>query len=181
MVRLVILALLGLLILVLARPDLAGLDIDLPERDDLRLWIDAAGLLGPVLVVALMTLAIVASPLPSAPIALAAGAAYGHTYGTLLVVLGAEIGAQHSAHFTLDGSHENERLLGQEAQDGRQRGNQDAGLIERGIERGFGAMCCGHRRKPAHRSRRRAADTDLRGPRLWMESQLGIIAGRPAR
>ena len=93
MVRLVILALLGLLILVLARPDLAGLDIDLPERDDLRLWIDAAGILGPVLVVALMTLAIVASPLPSAPIALAAGAAYGHTYGTLLVVLGAEIGA----------------------------------------------------------------------------------------
>lgn len=40
-----------------------------------------------------MTLAIVASPLPSAPIALAAGAAYGHTFGTMLVVLGAELGA----------------------------------------------------------------------------------------
>jgi len=93
MVRVVVLVLLGLSLLVLARPDLAGLDADLPERDDLRLWIDAAGLLGPLLVVALMTLAIVASPLPSAPIALAAGAAYGHTYGTLLVVLGAEIGA----------------------------------------------------------------------------------------
>ena len=93
MVRVVVLVLLGLSLLVLARPDLAGLDADLPERDDLRLWIEAAGLLGPLLVVALMTLAIVASPLPSAPIALAAGAAYGHTYGTLLVVLGAEIGA----------------------------------------------------------------------------------------
>ena len=31
--------------------------------------------------------------LPSAPIALAAGAAYGHTFGTILVVLGAELGA----------------------------------------------------------------------------------------
>nr|WP_217517520.1 hypothetical protein [Roseobacter litoralis] len=61
--RVVVLVLLGLLLLVLARPDLAGLDADLPERDDLRLWIEAAGLLGPLLVVALMTLAIVASPL----------------------------------------------------------------------------------------------------------------------
>ncbi|AUR01483.1 MULTISPECIES: TVP38/TMEM64 family protein [Roseobacteraceae] len=93
MVRVVVLVLLGLVLLVLARPNLVGLDIDLPGRDDLRRWIDAAGFLGPVLVVALMTLAIVASPLPSAPIALAAGAAYGHTFGTLLVVLGAELGA----------------------------------------------------------------------------------------
>ena len=93
MVRVIVLVLLGLVLLILARPNLVGLDIDLPERDDLRRWIDAAGFLGPVLVVALMTLAIVASPLPSAPIALAAGAAYGHTYGTLFVVLGAELGA----------------------------------------------------------------------------------------
>ena len=42
--------------------------------------------------VALMTVAIVASPLPSAPVALAAGAAYGHSLGTILVVLGAELG-----------------------------------------------------------------------------------------
>ena len=40
-----------------------------------------------------MTLAIVASPIPSAPIALAAGAVYGHVLGTALVVLGAELGA----------------------------------------------------------------------------------------
>ena len=93
MVRVIVLVLLGLVLLILARPNLVGLDIDLPERDDLRRWIDAADFLGPVLVVALMTLAIVASPLPSAPIALAAGAAYGHTFGTLLVVLGAELGA----------------------------------------------------------------------------------------
>jgi len=40
-----------------------------------------------------MVLAILASPVPSAPIALAAGALYGHAWGTLYVLLGAEIGA----------------------------------------------------------------------------------------
>ncbi|HCE23521.1 MAG TPA: hypothetical protein DF282_13560, partial [Hyphomonas sp.] len=33
------------------------------------------------------------TPIPSAPIALAAGAAYGHTVGTVYIVLGAEFGA----------------------------------------------------------------------------------------
>ncbi len=93
MFRLALLLLLVLAISVLALPDVLGFDINLPEREDLDRWIDAAGLTGPILVVALMTAAIVASPLPSAPIALAAGAAYGHTFGTLLVVLGAELGA----------------------------------------------------------------------------------------
>ncbi len=48
---------------------------------------------GPPMVVALMVLAVVVSPLPSAPIALASGAAYGHGWGTLYVVIGAELGA----------------------------------------------------------------------------------------
>lgn len=52
-----------------------------------------AGLWGPVVIIALMILAIVASPIPSAPIAMAAGAAYGHLWGTVLVVIGAELGA----------------------------------------------------------------------------------------
>ena len=51
------------------------------------------GTLGPLLVVGLMALAIVFNPLPSAPVALAAGAAYGHTMGTIYIVAGAEIGA----------------------------------------------------------------------------------------
>lgn len=53
----------------------------------------AAGIWGPLLIVALMTLAVVASPLPSAPIAVAAGALYGHTLGTVVVAAGAELGA----------------------------------------------------------------------------------------
>ncbi|MFV1490674.1 TVP38/TMEM64 family protein [Phaeobacter sp. JH72H1] len=77
----------------LAFPDVFGIDNRLPSRAEIDRWIEAAGLAGPIVIVALMTLAIVASPLPSAPIALAAGAAYGHTFGTILVVLGAELGA----------------------------------------------------------------------------------------
>ena len=45
-----------------------------PER--LETLVARAGLWGPVLIVTLMTIAVVASPIPSAPIALAAGAAY---------------------------------------------------------------------------------------------------------
>ncbi len=51
------------------------------------------GAWGPVAIIALMVLAILISPIPSAPIALAAGAAYGHGWGTLYVLIGAEVGA----------------------------------------------------------------------------------------
>ncbi len=51
------------------------------------------GWLGPLAVISLMTLAVVMSPIPSAPIALAAGAVYGHTWGTLYVLIGAEAGS----------------------------------------------------------------------------------------
>nr|WP_286173975.1 VTT domain-containing protein [Rhodobacter sp. NTK016B] len=65
----------------------------LMDGERLRTLVARAGLWGPVLIVTLMTLAVVASPIPSAPIALAAGAAYGHIWGTALVVIGAELGA----------------------------------------------------------------------------------------
>jgi len=52
-----------------------------------------SGVLGPLAIVTLMAAAIVASPLPSAPIALAAGAAYGHYLGMIYVAVGSEIGA----------------------------------------------------------------------------------------
>ena len=59
----------------------------------LKQWFLELGVAGPLMIIGLMTLAIVMSPVPSAPIALAAGAAYGHTAGTLYVILGAELGA----------------------------------------------------------------------------------------
>ena len=73
----------------------------------LRQFIMGLGMAGPLAVVALMTLAILVSPIPSAPIALAAGALYGHTWGTTYIALGAELGAL--AAFGLA------RLLGRDA------------------------------------------------------------------
>lgn len=70
----------------------AGLLEDL-DGDRIAGWVEAAGIWGPLLIVGLMTVAIVATPIPSAPIALAAGAAYGHTLGTVYIVAGAELGA----------------------------------------------------------------------------------------
>lgn len=63
------------------------------DGDALRRFIAGLGAAGPFMVVGLMTLAILVSPIPSAPIALAAGAAYGHTWGTAYIVVGAELGA----------------------------------------------------------------------------------------
>ena len=63
------------------------------DEQRLREWIENLGAWGPFAVVVLMTLAILVSPIPSAPIAMAAGAAYGHGWGTLYVLIGAEAGA----------------------------------------------------------------------------------------
>ena len=66
---------------------------ELMDGERLEMLVARAGLWGPILIVALMTVAVVASPIPSAPIAVAAGAAYGHVWGTVQVVIGAELGA----------------------------------------------------------------------------------------
>lgn len=63
------------------------------DGPSLKLWIEGLGILGPLTIVALLATAIVLNPIPSAPIALAAGAAYGHVWGTVYVVVGAELGA----------------------------------------------------------------------------------------
>ena len=54
----------------------------------LRSLIEQLGAWGPLTVIALLALAILVSPIPSAPIAVAAGAAYGHLWGTVYVLLG---------------------------------------------------------------------------------------------
>ncbi len=63
------------------------------DADSVAALVERAGLLGPLLLIGLMTAAIVFSPIPSAPIAMAAGAAYGHVWGTLYTLIGAEAGA----------------------------------------------------------------------------------------
>jgi len=61
---------------------------------------------GPFIIIALMTGAIVMSPIPSAPIAITAGLLYGHGWGTIYILIGAELGA--SIAFSIS------RLLGHE-------------------------------------------------------------------
>ena len=48
---------------------------------------------GIAIITGLMAMAIVFNPVPSAPIALVSGAIYGHTWGTVYIVIGALIGA----------------------------------------------------------------------------------------
>ena len=71
----------------------SGLLERLEDSTALADWVATRGAWGPVLVILLMVAAIVFSPLPSAPIALASGALFGHGWGTLYIVIGAEMGA----------------------------------------------------------------------------------------
>lgn len=66
---------------------------ELVRPETVRAEIDRLGGWGPAVLIVGMALAIVFSPIPSAPITLAAGALYGHTWGTVYAVIGAEIGA----------------------------------------------------------------------------------------
>jgi uncharacterized membrane protein YdjX (TVP38/TMEM64 family) len=80
-----------------------------------------AGWLGPLIIVLLMTTAVVFSPIPSAPIALAGGAAYGHLWGTVYVLIGAELGAIIAFGLA--------RVLGYEALHRRLGDRQEFGLM----------------------------------------------------
>jgi uncharacterized membrane protein YdjX (TVP38/TMEM64 family) len=59
----------------------------------LEQWLNDAGLWAPFLLIGSMVCAVVIPPIPSLPLDLAAGAAFGPFYGALYAVIGAEIGA----------------------------------------------------------------------------------------
>ncbi|WP_431297891.1 TVP38/TMEM64 family protein [Tabrizicola sp. BL-A-41-H6] len=59
----------------------------------MRSTVAGLGMAGPLALIGLMVLAIVASPIPSGPIAVAAGAIYGALWGGIFVVTGALLGA----------------------------------------------------------------------------------------
>jgi uncharacterized membrane protein YdjX (TVP38/TMEM64 family) len=73
----------------------AFLETDHPVMSEA--WVRGAvaglGMAGPLALIGLMVLAIVASPIPSGPIAVAAGALYGTLWGGVFVVTGALLGA----------------------------------------------------------------------------------------
>jgi uncharacterized membrane protein YdjX (TVP38/TMEM64 family) len=59
----------------------------------IRQTADGLGVFGPIAMIGLMVLAIVVSPIPSGPIAVAAGALYGAAGGAIVSIIGAEVGA----------------------------------------------------------------------------------------
>ena len=63
------------------------------DAEVLRETVGSLGIWGPSVIAGLITIAVVISPIPSAPIALAAGAIFGHVWGTVYVLVGAELGA----------------------------------------------------------------------------------------
>lgn len=66
---------------------------DLGQPDTVKELVASLGIFGPLGVIGLMILAVVMSPIPSAPIAMAAGAAFGHFAGAVYIIIGAELGA----------------------------------------------------------------------------------------
>jgi len=93
------------------------------EKDLLIMSIESLGAFGPLLVIALMTLAIVMSPIPSAPIALAAGAAYGHLWGAVYVGAGSLSGALIAFGIA--------RFLGREFVEAKLKDSLSAGYLDR--------------------------------------------------
>lgn len=85
-----VVAVLGLAYVVAVWSGLAGW---LSDEESLSAWFRSLGLRGAALVIAVVALAVVVSPLPSAPVAIAAGMVYGPTAGTVLIVLGAGLGS----------------------------------------------------------------------------------------
>ncbi|WP_455206635.1 TVP38/TMEM64 family protein [Kaarinaea lacus] len=85
------LACLGLVVYLIL--DSNGILPALQDGEAIQSYIKSLGMLGPIMIIVLMTLAILISPLPSAPIAIAAGAVYGHTWGTIFVLAGSLTGA----------------------------------------------------------------------------------------
>lgn len=61
--------------------------------DAIARWLNDAGPLAPLLLIGSMVGAVIIPPIPSLPLDLAAGAAFGPFYGALYAVIGAEIGA----------------------------------------------------------------------------------------
>ncbi|GMV51927.1 MAG: TVP38/TMEM64 family inner membrane protein YdjZ [Nitrospira sp. OLB3] len=56
-------------------------------------WLNDAGPFAPLLLISGMACAVIIPPIPSLPLDLAAGAAFGPFYGALYAVIGAELGA----------------------------------------------------------------------------------------
>lgn len=83
----------GLVLPALLGPAYLGTEDPMMSEAWVRSTVAGIGMAGPLALIGLMVLAIVASPIPSGPIAVAAGALYGTLWGGAFVVSGALLGA----------------------------------------------------------------------------------------
>jgi len=66
----------------------------IPLRPEgIREWLDGLGSWAPLVFIILLATAVVVSPIPSVPLDIAAGLAFGFVWGTVYVLIGAELGA----------------------------------------------------------------------------------------
>ena len=63
------------------------------NQEKIFIVVKKSGLFGPLTIIFLIAIAIIITPIPSAPVAIVSGALYGHTFGTIYVVIGALLGA----------------------------------------------------------------------------------------
>lgn len=80
-------------IAVLTLPGLLATDAPFMTEAWVHGMVGTLGIYGPLAVIGLMVLAVIASPIPSGPIAVAAGALYGTLWGGIIVIIGALLGA----------------------------------------------------------------------------------------
>ena len=72
--------------------EMGWLDV-ISNKENLLILLKDLGPVGPASIIILIALAIIITPIPSAPVALVSGALYGHIFGTIYVVTGALLGA----------------------------------------------------------------------------------------
>ncbi|RKZ98076.1 MAG: TVP38/TMEM64 family protein [Gammaproteobacteria bacterium] len=77
------------------------------DSEQFKTYIISTGFWGIIIIISLMAFAILFKLLPSAAVALASGAVYGHTWGTIYIIIGAWMGAVIAFSIT--------RLLGNDA------------------------------------------------------------------
>ena len=92
--RIVLLLALGLtaLLLFFVAEHFLGERLNL-DPESLRTWLDDRGRAAPMIFMLMMIAAIVFSPIPSVPLDIAAGLAFGLFWGTIYTLVGAELGA----------------------------------------------------------------------------------------
>lgn len=85
----------GILVVAVAIAAAPHLADHLPHLTEAKVhdMVDRAGVAGPIVLIGLMMLAVVVSPIPSGPIAMASGALFGPIWGAVFTMIGAFLGA----------------------------------------------------------------------------------------